>query len=241
MPLYFFHRYQTEATVKLIGGLEYNYAVKGDNQTIVKQVSGISERIALQAVLQTLSVDEIAIPKEKLKLFPPRAMGYDRTRESFSTKLGVAFDAFSAVETASEMTLSLLLHPERVSRLIAYKSLNKGQLGLDELLDELIFKTIKKSHKDSYYQELQNTINYTVIEQLFYLSRVKNQYIQVNAIIDFKLEEIKQHLINRKSLGTQKIYDLLMIKKIDNFEKNPKSFKKFLSPKIPDGSPIGNH
>jgi len=241
VPLYFFHRYQTEATVKLIGGLEYNYAVKGDNQTIVKQVSGISERIALQAVLQTLSVDEIAIPKEKLKLFPPRAMGYDRTRESFSTKLGVAFDAFSAVETASEMTLSLLLHPERASRLIAYKSLNKGQLGLDELLDELILKTIKKSHKDSYYQELQNTINYTVIEQLFYLSTVKNQYIQVNAIIDFKLEEIKQHLINRKSLGTQKIYDLLMIKKIDNFEKNPKSFKKFLSPKIPDGSPIGNH
>ena len=109
------------------------------------------------------------------------------------------------------------------------------------MLDELILKTIKKSHKDSYYQELQNTINYKVIEQLFYLSTVKNQYIQVNAIIDFKIEEIKQHLINRKSLGTQKIYDLLMIKKIDNFEKNPKSFKKFLSPKIPDGSPIGNH
>ncbi len=29
VPLYFFHRYQTEAAVKLIGGLNYTYAVKG--------------------------------------------------------------------------------------------------------------------------------------------------------------------------------------------------------------------
>ncbi|HMB64074.1 MAG TPA: zinc-dependent metalloprotease, partial [Eudoraea sp.] len=29
-PLYFFHRYQTEAATKVIGGLNYNYAVKGD-------------------------------------------------------------------------------------------------------------------------------------------------------------------------------------------------------------------
>ncbi|HER40294.1 MAG TPA: DUF5117 domain-containing protein, partial [Salinimicrobium catena] len=29
VPLYFLHRYQTEAAVKLIGGLDYNYAVKG--------------------------------------------------------------------------------------------------------------------------------------------------------------------------------------------------------------------
>jgi hypothetical protein len=111
VPLYFFHRFQTEATVKLIGGLTYSYAVKGGNQKVVERVSGTTERIALQAVLKTIAVEEISIPKEKLALFPPRAMGYGRTRESFKSKLGVEFDAFSAVETASEMTLRLLLHP----------------------------------------------------------------------------------------------------------------------------------
>ncbi len=35
-PLYFFHRYQTEAVAKLIGGLDYNYAVKGDGQKTVE-------------------------------------------------------------------------------------------------------------------------------------------------------------------------------------------------------------
>ncbi|MGK0328314.1 MAG: hypothetical protein ACJAYY_001082 [Paraglaciecola sp.] len=240
VPLYFFHRFQTEATVKLIGGLNYSYAVKGGNQKVVERVSGVTERIALQAVLKTIAVDEIAIPKEKLALFPPRAIGYSRTRESFKSKLGVSFDAFSAVETASEMSLSLLLHPQRLSRLIAHKSLEKRQLGLEELLDELIEKTIKKNHQDNYYQELQNVINMEVLEQLFYVSTLKNQYKQVNAIVSFKLEEITSILKNRKATGTQKIYDQAMVKMIDRFMKNPTSFKKTDAPQIPDGSPIGS-
>ncbi|TXD47139.1 zinc-dependent metalloprotease [Polaribacter sp. IC073] len=240
VPLYFFHRFQTEATVKLIGGLEYSYAIKGDNQTIVKRVSGTTERIALQAVLQTINVEEIAIPKEKLALFPPRAMGYGRSRESFKSDLGVAFDAFGAVETASEMTLNLLLNPQRASRLIAHKSLNKNQLGLVELIDELVSKTINKTHKDTYYQELQNVINTTVLEQLFYLAAYKNQYQQVNAIVLFQLDEIKLILKNKNSKGIQKIYDNAMVKIINDFIKNPISFKKSKAPQIPDGSPIGS-
>ncbi|WP_435415148.1 zinc-dependent metalloprotease [Polaribacter aestuariivivens] len=241
VPLYFFHRFQTEATIKLIGGLEYSYAVKGDNQTVVKQVSGTTERIALQAVLQTINVDEIAIPKEKLELFPPRAMGYGRSRESFSSKLGVAFDAFSAVETATEMTLNLLLNPQRASRLIAHKSLNKNQLGLEELIDELVNKTIKKTYKDTYYQELQNVINTRVLEQLFALGSNTYSYAQVNAIVHFKIDEIKSILKNVKSTGVQKMYHKAMIKMIEDFQKNPTSFKKNYAPKIPDGSPIGTN
>ena len=34
------HRYQTEAVIKLIGGMDYNYSTRGDGQLIVK-ASGI--------------------------------------------------------------------------------------------------------------------------------------------------------------------------------------------------------
>jgi hypothetical protein len=240
VPLYFFHRYQTEATAKLIGGLHYSYATKGDKQTIVKPVSGNIERIALQAVLKTLSVNEIAIPKEKLKLFPPRAIGYGRTRESFKSKLGVAFDAFSAVETASEMTLEFLLHPQRVSRLIAHKSLDKRQLGLPELIDELVAKTIKRNHSDTYLQELQHVININTIEQLFELSIHKNQYQQVNAIVMHKLDEIKSYMETKKVEGNLEIYNQSIIRMIEDFKKNPVNFKKSKAVVIPDGSPIGS-
>ena len=241
VPLYFFHRFQTEATVKLIGGLNYSYAVKGGGQKVVENLSGTTERIALQAVLKTIAVDEIAIPKEKLGLFPPRAIGFGRSRESFKSSLGVEFDAFGAVETASEMTLNLLLNPQRASRLIAHKSLNKRQLGLEEVLDELIVKTIRKTHKDWYHQELQNVINSNVLKQLFYLAANRNQYEQVNAIVLFKLDEIKSILQKKEVVGVQKIYDLAMIKRIAGFVKNPTKLEKAAVLKIPDGSPIGSN
>ncbi|MFY0604090.1 MAG: zinc-dependent metalloprotease [Flavobacteriaceae bacterium] len=239
VPLYFFHRYQTEAVAKLIGGLDYNYAVKGGNQIILKRVEGMKERKALQSLLKTLDVKEIGIPKNILSLFPPRAMGYNRSRESFKSKTGVTFDPFGAVETSSKMTLELLLHPERVTRLVQHKSLDNSQLGLIEVLDILINSSFKKSYKDTYYNELQNVVNVQILNQLFYLSSNNNTYKQVNAIVNNKIEKINNLLKVVSTSENQNIYNKEMIKMISDFKKNPKNYKKPSSPKIPDGSPIG--
>jgi hypothetical protein len=240
VPLYFFHRYQTEGVTKVIGGLDYSYALKGDGSTIVKRVPGKTEKKALVSVLKTLNVEELAIPKKLLNLFPPRAFNYGRTRESFKSKTGVAFDPFGAVETASAMTLELLLHPERVTRLVQHKSLDNSQLGLVEVLDEVIANSIQKTYKDAYYQELQNVVNYQVLNQLFHLSSNKDMYWQVNAIVNDKIDKINLLLKNSKETGIQKIYHKEMIQMISNFKKNPIKFKKPQTPKIPDGSPIGS-
>lgn len=58
---------------------------------------------------------------EKLELFPPRAFGYNRSRESFKSNTGVAFDALGAPLTSANLSLSLLLHPERMARLVQQK------------------------------------------------------------------------------------------------------------------------
>jgi len=240
VPLYFFHRYQTEGVTKVIGGLDYSYALKGDGSTIVKRVPGKTEKKALVSILKTLNVEELAIPKKLLNLFPPRAFNYGRTRESFKSKTGVAFDPFGAVETASAMTLELLLHPERVTRLVQHKSLDNSQLGLVEVLDEVIANSIQKTYKDAYYQELQNVVNYQVLNQLFHLSSNKDMYWQVNAIVNDKIDKISLLLKNSKKTGIQKMYHKEMIQIISNFKKNPIKFKKPQTPKIPDGSPIGS-
>jgi hypothetical protein len=240
VPLYFFHRYQTEAVSKLIGGLDYNYAVKNGNQTIVKRVDGKTERKALKSILKTIDVNTIVIPKNKLDLFPPRAMGYSRSRESFKSRNGVGFDPFGAVETSSEMTLSFLFNAERASRLIQHKSLDNSQLGLIELIDAVIQDSFKKKHNDTYYQELQNVINSQVLNQLFYLSANQKNHMQVTAIVNYKLDEISK-LLKSDSNGIQKIYNSQLLKNIESFKKNPTNYKKVNAPKIPDGSPIGMH
>ena len=70
VPLYFFHRYQTEATVKIIGGMDYNYSLVGDNQSQFYYLDKNTQIQALNSLMRTLSPNFLAIPKEKLNLFP---------------------------------------------------------------------------------------------------------------------------------------------------------------------------
>lgn len=234
-PLYFFHRYQTEAVAKIIGGLEYNYAVKGDGQETVTIADKKIQQSALTGILKTLDAAVIAIPKEKLELFPPRAFGYPRTRESIKGKTGVSFDAFSAPETAADMTLGFLLHPERASRLIQQKAMEQNNLGLEEVLEQVISATIKKTHKDSYVNEAQTNINFRVLFHLMNLAVHDEVHPQVNAIANQQLTNLKSTLLTSgKNNVTRE-----MVRRIDRFMEEPEEFKVIPVSQIPDGSPIG--
>lgn len=239
VPLYLLHRYQVEATVKLIGGLDYNYAVKGAKLFTNKEVSASDQKEALKALLNSMSVETLEIPKAIRDLFPPRATGFERTRESFDGKTGLTFDDLSAVSTASEMIVSILLNPERAARLVLQKSKDQTQLGFDETLDALINQTFKSSLKDAYQIELQNAINYETLKYLFNLASQVDTYPQVNAIVKFKLNDLSGYLKNRKTSGVQQMYDADMSAKINQYVAHPENFKLIPSPKIPDGSPIG--
>lgn len=235
VPIYFFHRYQTEAVSKIIGGLDYNYAVKDGGQTAVKPVNEAVQEQALESILKTLDAEAIAIPKDKLDLFPPRAIGFSRSRESFKGRTGVSFDALSAAETAADMTLGLLFHPERASRLIQQKSLDKNQMGLEEVLNETIKKTFDLSHRDAYEEEVQNTINFRVLYHIMNLAAHDNVHPQVNAIANETLKSLKSQLLgNGKTAISAE-----MVQRIDNFMEEPSEFKLISVPDIPDGSPIG--
>ncbi len=235
VPLYFYHRYQTEAAVKMIGGLDYNYSVKGDSHQKVTEILDVkSQQQALTTVLRTLTADELAIPKEKLALFPPRAHGYNRTRESFKSKTGVAFDALGAAATASDMTLTLLLHPERANRLVQQKALDKDQIGLQEVLHELVKETLMSKEKNAYKKEIQNTINYNVIKHLINLYVHPNSIPQTKATVKYIFRSIV-----KPSFSSSNIHDMNMNDQIEKAINKPETFKALPSPKIPDGSPIG--
>lgn len=233
-PLYFFHRYQAEATSKLIGGLDYNYVVKGDEQFSVQTADSREQLKALKGLLSTLDAAIIAIPEDKLPLFPPRAIGYPRTRESFKGRTGVSFDALSAPETAAELSLELLLHPQRASRLIEQKSLKNEQLGLAELLQQLSVGTFSRKHRSAYLQEVQNTINYRVLYHILQLAAHKEVHPQVNAIANRQLQLLKDSWS-----ASADIHQKEMARRIASFYAHPEQFKVPAAPKIPDGSPIG--
>jgi len=238
VPLYFFHRYQTEATSKLIGGLEYNYATKNDGQLITRVISGNIQRLALNTIIETLQPKTLAIPKDKLELFPPRAYTYWRSRESFAGKTGVAFDALSPAATASDMTLSFLFHPQRAERLIQQKSFDKTQLDFIQMTQTVLNGTLYKTFKDPHEYELGHVVNVNVLKHLMNLAQHKNASASVKAQSKFLLHEISEK-IKYDRLGKKTPYDMYYLDMIENFKKYPEKFKIETSPKIPDGSPIG--
>jgi hypothetical protein len=236
VPLYFLHRYQVEAAVKTIGGLDYNYAVKGGKDKLWESANPKMQENALKSILNTLDAEVIAIPKEKLELFPPRAFGYNRSRESFKSNTGVAFDALGAPVTATNLSLSLLLHPERMARLVQQKALNKKQMGPEEVLEELIKETIQKSHRDDYLNEVQQAINYNVLLQLIKLAESESATVKVKAITNAQIDELKDWLSDKDGALHQQ-----MFREIENYRENPNEYKTKLNvPEIPDGSPIGS-
>src|SRR6202043_1152358 len=72
VPIYMLHRYQVEAASKLVGGMDYTFALRGDGQIPTQIVAASEQRRALAGVLATLKPDALALPESLLKIIPPR-------------------------------------------------------------------------------------------------------------------------------------------------------------------------
>lgn len=237
VPLYFYHRFQTEAAVKLIGGIDYNYAVKGDGQLIHEPIPLSEQLKALRAVHSTLKVKHLAIPKAKLALFPPRAYGYRRSRESFSSDTGVSFDPMAAAATAADMTLGLLLNPERANRLVQQQAIYPNNLGFKAVLEETFDAGglyLRGNGNMNYNDQVERTIGFVTIQRVLQLLAHKKTSFQVKAIINAQLDQLSKDFEKGDDFQKQ------LIREIQAFRKAPEKFIVKKTPKIPDGSPIGS-
>ena len=63
VPVYLYHRYQVEAVTKLVGGLYYTYALRGDGQIITQSLSKDEQLKALNAVISTIDPSVLVLPE----------------------------------------------------------------------------------------------------------------------------------------------------------------------------------
>ncbi|MCJ8270258.1 MAG: zinc-dependent metalloprotease, partial [Psychrosphaera sp.] len=69
VPIYLFHRYQTQAAVKLIAGVDYSYELKSNGAAQGSSVVAPNrQKAALNAILATLDSDFLTLPEATLKL-----------------------------------------------------------------------------------------------------------------------------------------------------------------------------
>ena len=247
VPMYLLHRYQIEAAAKVLGGLEYNYALKGDNQVITKMLTRNQQVKALKSLLNSIHPKNLSLPEKLIKLIPPRAFGYPRTRETFKSRTGLTFDYLAAAETAINLTLKMLFNPERASRLITLKARDKNnQPGLTYVMNEIINKTILKEMTDNndylnlsnVENEISKMVNHSVLNYLFMLANSKITHQEVNARTFSAIKNLKKTLETKDSEEHHYHY---LLDKIEKFLSGEINIQYPNELKPPDGSPIGSY
>ena len=160
VPMYLFHRYQTAAAGKIIGGMSFNYGLAGDGQPAA-QVTAVSEqRRALDAILKTLEPEFLDINDTALSYLTPSLVSYsiaDSDQELFRRTAYPAFDVTAAADTAADLTFDVLLDTRRAARLIEFKRRDSSQLGFDDVL-EAIRKKVVSANKSSRTGEIVNAV-----------------------------------------------------------------------------------
>ncbi len=243
VPMYFFHRYQTEAASKIIGGLNYRYALRGDGQPVTEMVPPQDQIKAIEAVLKTVDPSVLALPESIIKLIPPRPLGYSRHREVIKIRTGLTFDPLAAVESAADMSFGLLLHPARAARLFEYHSRDARLPSLENVMDKAIAYTFKANAKAGYEGAVQITVNNVLLTNMFSLAASDQSSTQVKAIAKLEIDKLKTWLgVKLKSTNDEdwKAHYNYVLTQIEWFENNPDDFKNEKPLEAPPGAPIGD-
>ncbi len=246
LPLYLHHRYQLQAAVKSLGGVYYTYAVKTANGPSPARVQEIvpaaRQRDAMNAVLDTIKTDELAIPQRILQLIPPRAFGYGGgTTELFDKRTDPVFDPIGAATIAADLAVSALLEPNRAARLIQFHAQNATNPDFKEVVTTLIARTWKAvAPTDAYQASIARAVQSLVVTRLMDLAANNEAAPQARAVATEALREIAAMLKLPAGAGELAAHRRATLDDIERFLARPDQPRKQTAPlATPPGDPIG--
>jgi Met-zincin/Domain of unknown function (DUF5117) len=241
VPVYFFHRYQAEAASKMIGGLNYRYALRGDGQPVADLLTPQQELKAIEALLKTVEPSALMLPESLLKVIPPRPLGYSRHRELIKVRTELTFDPLSAAETAADMTFAMILHPARANRVFEHHSRDARLPSLGSVIDKLISATIKSSPKQGYEGAVQMATANALFTNLTKLALHKDAAAPTKAIAQLKLSALASWLSNRGTTAEEwSAFYAYLSNSIKRFQNEPQEYAQEVLLPAPPGQPIGS-
>jgi hypothetical protein len=244
VPLYLFHRYQTEAAIKEIGGLDYRYNIRGDGQMMPSIVSSDEQKKAIAAVLKTLSPEVLTLPESLLAILPPHPPGLPRTQESLPSQTGLTFDPVAAAEAAADLTLRVLLDPERASRIVQYHMRQPpSSVSLRVLMESISTATARRidgGHTMS--SEVERAVEFRGLEAMLALAVNPRACSQARAIAGSHLDDLLKQWTAAPAPAdsAEAIHRKALIERLRQFQRDPSKFVPVPSIEAPPGMPIGD-
>ncbi len=202
--VYFHHRFQLEAATKLIAGLDYSYALRGEGSEVgpgarASAVDGGWQRRALAAVLATLDPVELDLSEETLSLLLPRPVDYEPNRELFvGQATAPAFDAIGAAATAAAVTVRGLLHRQRAARLVDQHRRDSSLPGLEEVEGALIDRAFRAPSAGGRTIEVALAVQTAVVRGLITLAGDGEAAPTVRSRTEATLRQLAEGLDSRR-------------------------------------------
>lgn len=197
LPTYMHHRFQLNAAAQSIGGADYRYAHRGDGQFSVKIVDAAEQRRALDAVLQSLSLKFLRLPKAAVEQIPPPAKGFEQA-ELFAGRSGLVFDQNAVIEASVGLTVEQLLRPKRLQRIQQFSALGDYPT-VTELIDKLLQHSwYAKQAKNPQDLALQTVIKETTLNRLLLSTTEPSHTLAVRGVLNQKLAQLATRLEKRR-------------------------------------------
>lgn len=261
VPIYLYHRYQLEAAAKLVGGFEYDYAVRGPapdgggdaaaESVRLTPVPAARQREALDAILSALDPQALDLPEDLLRLLLPRPLDYPDHPELFRGATGPGFDPLAAAGVAADLALRSVLQPQRAARLVDFQRRDPDQLGFEAVLHEVLSASFddltsqpppEGGDGEVRHAEIRRTVQRVTVERLIDLATGASSSA-VRSLSEATLRDLAAHL--------EEVDDGVSFAARAHVEALAAEIRRFLdrpaaaavpqpaAPEPPPGSPIG--
>ena len=241
MPVYYFHRYQISAATKWLGGVEYDYSVKrNQQQKPLKLVSGENQARALHAMLATLQPDFLALPDKLSSMLLPKAVEYSRSRESNQGATGVTFDSIALAEASAQHSLGLILHPQRLARLVEQSASDPTIPSIDSIATEIRQRVIEQNYdgfQASIHQSVVNLVYSNYLNLLHDKKASQQVKMQILGVLLKERDYLQRKLTAVRKTSTYYGFYAYQSKRLEDISIENKD-KLIELPKMPPGSPI---
>ena len=234
--VYYLHRYQVEAAIKVVGGMETPYAVRGAGQSPLRIVSAERQRQALDIVLDSLMPVTLDVPEPVLQVLRPRPFGYGPNRELFAGNTWPAFDALGAAATATDQVVVLLLHPNRLARLIDFHRRDAAMPDAAEVVSTLIERVFESPRESARHRAVRRAVQRATLDRLLELADRGDASPAVRAVLEAEIERLSRRLGSGEDAQLAAMAGDLN-RYLNRAATGPRVVSP--SPEMPPGSPIG--
>ena len=169
-PLYFHHRYQIDAAVKVLGGLDFDHVIAGEGAPGAVPPSPQLQKDALAALRECLTPGSLDIPESALRLLGPRPPGVGANREQFATQTAPQFDALGAAATVAHQVVGGVLQRERCARLVDQHRRAGDQPSLESVLESLTDQVFGFHQDEERLREIQREVQTVLVRGLISLA-----------------------------------------------------------------------